>query len=64
MGDDFFTREKCSRCGVRLTVRIMSWFNNDTLCLKCSDKEKEIRKQLPSFGKDYEGCGFIPEVDK
>lgn len=61
-GDRFFTIQECDRCGGSLASRIMSWFNKDVLCMGCHDKEREIRKQLPDYGKDHEGCGYIPEV--
>jgi len=43
----------------------MSWFNDDTICIKCSKKESEIKAKLKEQGKDIsqlEGCGYIPEV--
>jgi hypothetical protein len=40
----------------------MSWFNNDTICMHCKDKETEIRKTLPDHGKSYEGCGYVPVI--
>ena len=58
--DTFFTQQNCDRCNSPLKVRIMSWFTNETICLECSGKEKEIRSTLPDHGKDYEGCGYVP----
>ena len=60
--DKFFNQDNCDRCHKPLMVRTMSWFNEDTICPVCSDKESEIRKKLPNAGKDYEGCGYIPNV--
>jgi len=60
--DNFLTQKNCSRCPNDLTVRIMSWFNNDTICMDCSDKEKVLRSKLPDHGKNYEGCGYIPNI--
>jgi len=65
MNDKFFTQENCDRCGKKLTARIMSWFNKDTICLECSAKEDELKQQLKDAGKnpsDYEGCGYIPKM--
>lgn len=65
MNDPFFSQSKCSRCSNPLTVRTMSWFNNDTICMDCSKKEREIKDALKAQGKDprdYEGCGYIPKV--
>ena len=61
MRDTFFEQSNCSRCGQKLSARIMSWFNNDTICMDCSTKEKELRKKLPDGGRAYEGCGYIPK---
>ena len=65
MNDEFFTQENCDRCGKKLTARIMSWFNNQIICLKCSAKEDDLKQQLKDAGKnpsDYEGCGYIPKM--
>ena len=40
MKDRFFTQTRCDRCGAELTVRTMSRFNTDCICLKCADAEK------------------------
>ena len=58
----FFNQERCDRCHSPLKIRIMSWFNEDTICMDCSDKEADIRAQLPDNGREYEGCGYIPKV--
>ena len=61
--DPFFTQKTCDRCGKPLMpARIMSWFMKQTICMDCSAHERELRDQLPDHGKDYEGCGYIPEV--
>ena len=62
--DTFFTQTKCDRCGNPLPSRIMSWFTNETICIKCSKKEAEIKQKLKAQGdnKDYEGCGYIPKI--
>ncbi len=62
MKDEFFTKEICDRCGNDLKIRIMSWFTEETICITCARIEDEIKKQLPDGGKNYEGCGFIPEI--
>jgi hypothetical protein len=41
----------------------MSWFNEQTICTWCSEREKEIKKKLPNGGANHEGCGFIPDVE-
>ena len=64
MSDSFFAQSTCSRCPNKLSVRTMSWFNNDTICMDCSDKEAEIKKALRNKGVTgaMEGCGYIPNV--
>ncbi|MFZ7103015.1 MAG: gamma-glutamylcyclotransferase [Peptococcaceae bacterium] len=37
----FLNKEKCERCGQNLTAKTMSYFNTDTICLECSEKEKQ-----------------------
>jgi hypothetical protein len=66
MNDPFFTKKVCDRCPEDLSIRRQSWFNDDVLCLKCSNKEDDIKKKLTQQGKntkDFEGCGFIPNVE-
>jgi len=63
----FFTKTKCDRCGADLSVRTMSWFTEETICLDCSDKEKKLRADMKAKGiepRSYEGCGYVPELDK
>lgn len=37
---NFFDKTHCGRCGKKLTVRITSMFNTDTICLDCKKKEE------------------------
>ena len=63
MQDRFFSKTNCDRCGGDLAVRIMSWFTNETLCLKCSDEESAIKARMREQGQDplkFEGCGYVP----
>jgi len=62
--DNFFSQTSCSRCHGDLSVRIMSWFTNATICITCSNKEDVIKKALREQGiKDaMEGCGYIPTI--
>ena len=41
MQDPFFSKTRCDRCGAPLTVRIMSMFNEDVICMDCKKKERE-----------------------
>ena len=41
MRDSFFSKTRCDRCGAPLTVRIMSMFNEDVICMECKEKERQ-----------------------
>ena len=66
INDPFFAQDSCDRCFGRLSIRTMSWFNKDCICMNCSDKEKGIKDKLRTKGIQdaMEGCGFIPDPDK
>ena len=64
MTDRFFTMTACQRCGGGLSIRMMSWFTEQTICASCADKESELRAKLPNRGRDLEGCGYLPEAPK
>ena len=40
MADEFFNKRVCDRCGKPLTVRTMSMFNTDTICMECAEAER------------------------
>jgi len=63
--DDFFTKERCDRCGKKLKVRTQSWFTEECICSECSDVEKDIKQRAINGGHgDMEGCGYVPEFKK
>jgi len=41
INEDTYTFDKCERCEKETTEVIMSVFNTQMICLKCSEKEKE-----------------------
>ena len=47
-----------------MRVRILSWFNKDTICMDCSAIEDRIKKALRLAGEAgaREGCGYVPTV--
>jgi len=63
--DPFYTQTNCDRCQNPLFVRTLSWFNQQTICMDCSDKENEIKKALRAKGINdaMEGCGYIPDPE-
>ena len=47
MADGFFTKKTCDRCGGSLADgRIMSMFNEQTICMRCKDEERK----RPDYG--------------
>ena len=43
MGDEFFTKKTCDRCGGSLEGgRTMSMFNTETICMACKEKERKL----------------------
>ena len=68
MSDTFFTQNRCDRCFSELVGgRTCSWFTTETICMKCSDKENEIKNEMRKLGRNptkYEGCGYIPVVKR
>lgn len=68
--DNFFTKEHCDRCGAKLTARIQSMFNSDTICIKCKAEEREhpdYRKAVDADveairqgNMNFKGIGWTP----
>ncbi|MBT3273401.1 MAG: gamma-glutamylcyclotransferase [Spirochaetales bacterium] len=53
--DRFFSQKNCDRCGRDLKQgRIMSMFNEDCICLECSDKEKTDKDYKKAVDADNE----------
>lgn len=63
MKDEFFNKKNCDRCGSELKTRAMSWFTDLTICMDCSSKEDEIKKNLSDNGRSFEGCGYLPTIN-
>jgi hypothetical protein len=65
----YFIQALCDRCETKLSEgRMMSFFSNETICLKCARKEEEIREKIRrKEGADadlrYQGCGFLPKIE-
>lgn len=60
--DDFFTKENCDRCSGDLTVRTLSWFNQDVICGTCSVWEEAIINEQQKSKNELESIGYIPDV--
>ena len=63
---NFYHCTECERCGGSLQVRTLSWFNNETICMECSNRETELKQKMRERGIDpgqYEGCGYIPKIE-
>jgi len=53
--DKFFTQKHCDKCGGDLkSGRIMSKFNEDCICIPCSDKEKQDPDYDKAVKADHE----------
>lgn len=53
--DKFFTQSSCDRCGGSLKDgRIMSMYNEDCLCMKCKEDEKNRPDYHEAVSKDIE----------
>ena len=51
--DDFYTKEKCDRCGGSLAGgRIMSMFNEECICMECKRKEAARPDYAEAVKKD------------
>lgn len=69
---NYKTVEECERCQDELHVSTMSKFNTDTICLNCSDREKDHPKYKEAVDADiaacragnynFEGIGCPPEL--
>lgn len=69
---DFFDKTVCDRCGKKLTARIMSVFNTDTICLDCKRKEEAHPMYSHARQAEYEsikrgdmnfpGIGLPPDL--
>lgn len=60
--ETFFDQTHCDRCHGDLRVRKMSWFNQETICLNCSNWEDEIINHHPESKSQLEAIGYIPDV--
>ncbi|MFZ5945890.1 MAG: gamma-glutamylcyclotransferase [Bacillota bacterium] len=49
----FLNKDKCDRCGKDLVAKTMGYFNTDTLCLECSEEEKEHPLYQQAQQQDY-----------
>ena len=63
---EFFTAKKCDRCANDLTIRTLSWFTDETICMECSIVESHIKSVLREAGypEAKEACGYVPDVAK
>lgn len=53
--DRFFTKKTCDRCHKSLDGgRIMSMFNEDCICMECSEKERQRDDYQKAVAADNE----------
>lgn len=53
MRDRFFEKTNCDRCGAPLTVRIMSMYNDDCICMECKEKERKCEDYREAVEADH-----------
>jgi len=53
MRDRFFEKTNCDRCGAPLTVRIMSMYNDDCICMECKEKERKREDYREAVEADH-----------
>jgi hypothetical protein len=58
----------CDRCECNIEdkERILSFFNDQTICMECSEVEEFVRASIQAQGKNprhFMGCGYVPEVE-
>ncbi len=46
----------CDRCQVKTLSTIMSFFNQDVLCMDCKDKEKAHPRYAEAVKAEFEAC--------
>lgn len=53
--DNFYTKDKCDRCGVSLdSGRIMSMYSDECICMKCKSEEMKRPDYEDAVKKDIE----------
>ena len=55
MQDPFFTKKHCDRCGAELTVRTMSMFNEDVICMVCKAAIRNGKRNFKGIGLKKHG---------
>lgn len=58
-----YAHDRCDRCGELTTVRALSFFTDETLCMACLAAEGHLKAQLRDAGIELsrlEGCGIVP----
>lgn len=73
MGDNFFSKTVCDRCGGPLGIRTMSMYNTDIICQDCKAKERarsdykaavEAEHNAVASGDyNFAGIGFKEDTD-
>lgn len=59
MKETFLNKRICDRCEGDLSIRILSWVNEDVLCNNCKSIEQELIAQCEKKGeKIFEGMGI------
>ena len=61
-----YNKKFCERCNSKLSgINILSWFNDQAICMNCSEAEKNLIDILEKSGhtkEDFIDCGQIPDI--
>lgn len=59
--------DRCERCSRLMAVRTVSYFNEESICMRCLAEERALRARLSNRGIDpatLAGCGFLPREEE
>lgn len=62
---DLFLHDRCDRCDLPTSARIMSYFTEEIICMQCLGAERELIHALKRQGVDtvsLASCGYLPEA--
>ncbi len=63
---DLFLHDRCDRCDMPTSARIVSYFTEEIICMQCLSAERELKHALQRQGIDtasLASCGYLPEAE-
>lgn len=64
---ELFLHDRCDRCVQPMSARIMSFFNEELICMDCLREERKLLTALRAKEVDVarlESCGFVPRANQ